>query len=206
MSLARRSPIGRVISAVALIAFAAGCDVFATPDYGDAAPSHASSEAKGSPVSYTPADANCVQAFQDCWDACPSDPSSCDWNADQTLCTPDPSKVQSCQAACDANKRCFPWERGVRPGPPCRTSNDEYECNFPLCWQAAYDCNEDCFRVYAALPPDAYRACLDHCDAVYGCKPRENDPCNPLPAGDVYCGCPGVHGANCHPADYPACP
>lgn len=49
-------------------------------------------------------------------------------------------------------------------------------------------------------------ACQEACYDHYGCRPRPNDPCSPLPEGYISCACPNEHGVECHPDDGQVCP
>lgn len=162
---------------------------------------------KSARVNYTPASRQSIATFLNCYDACAQDPANCDYGT-SGLCFPNMSKVTACQDGCNQGKRCFPWDFGQQPGGVCRWSSDEHECNFTLCWQAAFDCANDCFRVYATQPAQngMHGDCLNQCYRYFGCRPKKVTTCDPLPDGYVYCACPDDHGAECHPANHSPCP
>lgn len=109
-----------------------------------------------------------------------------------------------CRADCHVRYPCFPWDRGVQPGPPCRVTFENFECN-ALCFNASSKCKDDCFHAYASFPSDVLQTCWEDCEGIYGCHLPTNDPCTPLPPGYVRCACPETHGVNCHSDDGRSC-
>lgn len=161
------------------------------------------------PFEHPQAPAACIADFQSCYRDCENTHDwRYDYSASGNVGTPNTIRIFDCQTNCERKFPCMPWLIGVPSGPPCRVTGDRYECNAYLCSRAAGECLDDCFKVYGLtnpLGPVALEVCNEGCYEYYGCRPRLNDPCDPLPDGYINCACPDLHGVQCHPPDGRSC-
>lgn len=161
------------------------------------------------PVQHPRASASCLAETVECFDTCQTDPANRDQSETAPLAFLNITRLQFCERRCVWRQSCFPWEIGQLRGPPCRTHpEDGYECNAYLCLGAATACTFDCdaFLTASTTPQmDPLRDCIEACYEHYGCRPMAHDPCNPLPAGFIYCGCPDKHGVQCHADGWGSC-